>query len=189
MLQEEQTQMQTHEQEQEQEQEQMQTQAIYRYKFEEQFMIELYNFSKIHQYDDRKEFKSAWNVWTEENTELIEHETRRLTNLNYDGDVKDKMFRSARYYFRKKSPEKKEQPQRRKYICVDKNIINAIDAHILKNSSKPSTAFLDFCKENIDLLSEEIARLYIENMTAEDIKKKIKKTYKNRYFLKVNVNI
>ena len=102
MLQEEQ--MQTHEQMQEQEQEQ--TQPIYRYKFEEQFMIELYNFSKIHQYDDRKEFKSAWNVWTEENTELIEHETRRLTNLNYDGDVKDKMFRSARYYFRKKSPEK-----------------------------------------------------------------------------------
>ena len=49
-------------------------------------MIELYNFSKIHQYDDRKEFKSAWNVWTEENAELIEDETRRLTNLNYDGE-------------------------------------------------------------------------------------------------------
>ena len=161
---------------------------IYRYKFEEQFMIELFNFSKIHQYDDRKEFKSAWNSWTEEHAELIEDETRRLTNLNYDGDVKDKMFRSARYYFRKKSPEKKEQPQRRKYICVDKDIINAIDEHILKNNSKPSTAFLDFCKENIDLLSEEIARLYSENMSADDIKKKIKKTYKNRYFLKVNIS-
>jgi hypothetical protein len=173
---------------QEQTQEQEQTiHQIYRYKFEEQFMIELYNFSKIHQYDDRKEFKSAWNVWTEEHAELIEDETRRLINLNYDGDVNDKMFRSARYYFRKKSPEKKEQPQRRKYICVDKDIINAIDEHILKNSSKPSTAFLEFCKENIELLSEEIARLYSENMTAEDIKKKIKKTYKNRYFLKVNI--
>jgi hypothetical protein len=65
-----------------------------------------------------------------------------------------------------------------------------MDQHIDKNLSsiKPSTAFLDFCKENLDLLSEEIARLYSESMTADDIKKKIKKTYKNRYFLKVNIN-
>ena len=160
---------------------------IYRYEFNKEFMIELHNFSKIHQYDERKEFKSAWNVWTEEHAELIEEETRRLVNLNYDGDVKDKMFRSARYYFRKKLPEKKEQSERRKYTCVDKNIINAMDKHIDANTSKPSTAFLEFCKDNLDLLSEEIARLYSENMTADDIKKKIKKTYKNRYFLKVNI--
>ena len=169
---------------------QEQIQHIYRYEFNKEFMIELYNFSKIHQYDDRKEFKSAWNVWAEEHTELIEEEIRRLVNLNYDGDVKDKMFRSARYYFRKKTPEKKEETQRRKYTCVDRDIINAMDQHIDKNLSsvKPSTAFLDFCKENLDLLSEEIARLYSESMTADDIKKKIKKTYKNRYFLKVNIN-
>ena len=176
---------------------------IYRYKFSEPFMIELHNFSKIHQYDDRKEFKSAWVTWAEENAELIEEETRRLQDLNYNGDINDKMFRSARYYFRKKSSEKKEQPVRHSYICVDRDIINAMDAHILKqqdtakakatatakaDNSKPSEGFLDFCKENIDLLSEEIARLYSENMSAEDIKKKIKKTYKNRYFLKVNIN-
>ena len=52
------------------------SQPIYRYKFNEDFMTELYNFSKIHQYDDRKEFKSAWNVWAEENAELI--------NISYD---------------------------------------------------------------------------------------------------------
>lgn len=168
---------------------QMQEQHIYRYEFNKEFMIELYNFSKIHQYDDRKEFKSAWDVWAEEHLELIEEETRRLVNLNYEGDVKDKMFRSARYYFRKKTPEKKEEAQRRKYTCVDRDIINAMDQHIDKNLSsvKPSTAFLDFCKENLDLLSEEIARLYSESITADDIKKKIKKTYKNRYFLKVNI--
>ena len=163
----------------------------------------MHNFSKIHQYDDRKEFKSAWVTWAEENAELIEEETRRLQDLNYNGDINDKMFRSARYYFRKKSSEKKEQPVRHSYICVDRDIINAMDAHILKqqdtakakatatakaDNSKPSEGFLDFCKENIDLLSEEIARLYSENMSAEDIKKKIKKTYKNRYFLKVNIN-
>jgi outer membrane PBP1 activator LpoA protein len=169
---------------------QEQIQHIYRYEFNKEFMIELYNFSKIHQYDDRKEFKSAWHIWAEEHTELIEEETRRLVNLNYDGNVNDKMFRSARYYFRKKTPEKKEEVQRRKYTCVDRDIINAMDQHIDKNLSrvKPSDAFLDFCKENLDLLSEEISRLYSESMRADDIKKKIKKTYKNRYFLKVNIS-
>jgi len=173
---------------------------IYCYKFSEPFMIELHNFSKIHQYDDRKEFKSAWVTWTEKNVELIEEETRRLHDLNYNGDINNKMFCSARYYFRKKSSEKKEQPLRHSYIYINRDIINAMDAHILKqqetatakatttDNSKPSAGFLDFCKENIDLLSEEIARLYSENMSAEDIKKKIKKTYKNRYFLKVNIN-
>ena len=162
------------------------TPQIYRYQFTESFMVELYNFSKIHQYDDRKEFKSAWNSWAEEHAELIQDETRRLNNLNYDGDVNEKMFHSARYYFRKKLPEKKEQSERKRYICVDRDLINAMDAHILKKCNKPSTAFLEFCKENLDLLSEEIARLYSENITADDIKKKIKKTYKNRYFLKMN---
>ena len=183
-------------QQQSHQQQAQQPAPIYRYKFSESFMIELHNFSKIHQYDERKEFKSAWVTWAEENAELIEEETRRLLGLNYEGDINDKMFRSARYYFRKKSSEKKEQPIRRAYTCVDRDIINAMDAHILKQqeteiatpNSKPSAGFLDFCKENIDLLSEEIARLYSENMSAEDIKKKIKKTYKNRYFLKVNIN-
>ena len=31
--------------------------VIYRFKFTEEFMVYLYNFSKIHQYDDRKDFK------------------------------------------------------------------------------------------------------------------------------------
>ena len=30
---------------------------IYRYKFTNEFIVELYNFSKIHQYDHRKDFK------------------------------------------------------------------------------------------------------------------------------------
>ena len=33
--------------------------TIYRYKFREEFVGELYKFSKIHQYDHRKDFKEA----------------------------------------------------------------------------------------------------------------------------------
>ena len=86
---------------------------IFRYKFTEEFTIELYKFSKIHQYDHRSDFKEAWNIWTEENEDLVDEEIRRLSNLGYDGDILDKMFKSARYYFRKKSTEKKEPQKRR----------------------------------------------------------------------------
>ena len=71
--------------------------VIYRFKFTEEFMEDLYKFSKIHQYDDRKDFKEAWKVWTKENENIINDEMRRLLNLGYEGDVLDKMFKSARY--------------------------------------------------------------------------------------------
>jgi hypothetical protein len=78
----------------------------------DEFMKELHNFSKIHQYDHRKDFKEAWNTWIEENNDIVTDEIRRLTEMGYDGDILDKMFKSARYYFRKKSTEKNE-PQAR----------------------------------------------------------------------------
>ena len=66
--------------------------SIYRYKFTDDFTQELYKFSKIHQYDHRKDFKDAWQIWTEENENLVDGEVRRLANLGYDGDILDKMF-------------------------------------------------------------------------------------------------
>jgi len=39
---------------------------IFRYKFSDDFIQPLYQFSKIHQYDHRKDFKEAWNIWIEE---------------------------------------------------------------------------------------------------------------------------
>jgi len=36
---------------------------IFRYKFDNEFTEHLYKFSKIHQYDHRKDFKEAWNIW------------------------------------------------------------------------------------------------------------------------------
>jgi hypothetical protein len=163
---------------------------IYRYKFIEEFTGELYKFSKIHQYDHRKDFKEAWNIWVEDNQGLVDEEVRRLSNLGYDGDILDKMFKSARYYFRKKSTEKKEPQKRRVYIGVEKELLEAIDKHIIQNVNntdyKPSDGFSVFCKENIEILQEEVNRLYKCGLTNHiEIKDKIKKTYKNRYFMLV----
>ena len=161
---------------------------IYRYKFTVQFMEELLQFSKIHQYDSRIDFKEAWNIWTEENDNIVTSEINRLTNLEYDGDILDKMYKSARYYFRKKSTEKKEPTKRREYINVSKELIAAMDQHIqmsINNDDyKPSDGFDDFCKNHVELLKQDINILCQSGFkNSEDIKSKFKKTYKNRYFL------
>ena len=161
---------------------------IYRYKFTDDFTSELFKFSKIHQYDHRKDFKEAWEIWMEDNDEIVNDEVRRLTNLNYDGDIIDKMFKSARYYFRKKSTEKKAPLERRDYVGTQKDMLDAMDSHIKSkindDNYKPSDGFDEFCKSNLELLKEEISNLCKNGFTdSNEIKQKIKKTYKNRYFL------
>jgi hypothetical protein len=161
---------------------------IYRYKFTDDFTSELFKFSKVHQYDHRKDFKEAWEIWMEDNDEIVNDEVRRLTNLSYDGDIIDKMFKSARYYFRKKSTEKKAPSERRDYVGTQKDMLDAMDLHIKSKINdanyKPSDGFDEFCKSNLDLLKEEISNLCKNGFTdSNEIKQKIKKTYKNRYFL------
>jgi len=161
---------------------------IYRFQFTDEFNVELSNFAKIHQYDHRKVFKEAWEVWLEDNANLVSSEVTRLTDMGYAGDIIDKMFKSARYYYRKKSTEKKALAERRQYVGVNKNLLAAMDNHIKKGlinaNFKPSDGFDGFCKVNIDLLKEEVQMLCKNGITnPEEIKQKLKKTYKNRYFL------
>ena len=164
---------------------------IYRYQFTDEFMEILSHFSKIHQYDDRKDFKEAWTTWTEENQEEIHREITRLTELGYRGDIPDKMFKSARYYFRKKNTTTPQEPKtRRAYTGTSKTLLESMDNFILKQKGKkmkPADSFLHFCEENRELLKEEIAHLLNQGYKEkEEIKNKIKKTYKNRYFIVIN---
>jgi len=164
--------------------------TIFRFKFTENFMEELSNFSKIHQYDHRKDFKEAWIKWTAENADLVSKEVQRLLMLGYpnEEDIDDKMFKSARYYFRKKSTVRSEPKQRRQYIGIDHEILESMDRHITNNihneDYKPKTAFVMFCKENEDVLKQSIIKMSISD--AKLIQDKIKKTYKNRYFMLTN---
>jgi hypothetical protein len=162
--------------------------AIFRFKFTEEFMEELYKFSKIHQYDERKDFKEAWQLWVDENVELIDTESRRLNMLGYEGDILTKMFKSARYYFRKKSTVPVEPKQRRQYISVNHELLEAMDTHvktnIRTNGYQPKTGFVSFCKENEVILKQTITNIFEQGIKdAETIQTKLKKTYKNRYFI------
>lgn len=94
---------------------------IYRYKFAERINELLLIFSKIHQYDDRKTFKEAWEIWREDNKEILDCEIERLKEINYEGDIINKMFKSARYYFRKKIIEKKNLKKDVVILVLKKN--------------------------------------------------------------------
>lgn len=157
---------------------------IYRFKFTNDVMTELYNFSKIHQYDARCDFKEAWTVWMENNEELILNETERLYKLGYDGDVVDKMYKSARYYFRKKSTVKKDPVKRRQYISVPKELLDCMDTHISSHiHEQPKNGFIDFCQRHEDIIKPILTEMLQKGFNDSHlIQDKIKKTYKNRYF-------
>ena len=167
------------------------TVQIFRFKFTEAFMTDLNKFAKIHQYDHRKDFKEAWEIWVEENDDIIQEEVDRLNNLGYDGDILDKMFKSARYYFRKKSPIKAEPQTRRQYISVNHDLLDAMDAHIRSiiraDGFQPKSGFVSFCLNNDQVVKATITQIFNQGINdGELIQKKLKKTYKNRYFMLIS---
>lgn len=166
------------------------TTTVYRFKLSNDIVDMVTSFAKIHQYDDRKTYKEAWEEWTNDNNNVITREANRLLEMGYEGDVIDKMYKAGRYYFRTKNlSEKKEPQQRRAYISMNSEILEAMDEHIKQNAEEedysPASGFDNFCETNVNILSNEIRRILdeAENVTSKMLIKKIKKTYKNRYFL------
>ena len=161
---------------------------VYRFQLSDEINQELSRFSKNHQYDHRKDFKQAFLIWRQENDELFKLEIEIHKSNGYKGDVEDKIFKSARYYFRKKpetSTEKKAPTETKHYITVNKELLETMDNYIQKNiQDKHADSFTYFCNEHRDLLKKEIAFLYNKQniKTAKEIREKIKKTYKNRYY-------
>lgn len=166
---------------------------IFRYNFEDSVMDQLSAFAKIHQHDDRKTYKKSWNQWLEDNEQLVCEEETRLKSLGYQGDVIDKMYKAARYYFRNKSNVKPDTKKRRKYISMEHELITAMDNHINRNMSNPdytpSGGYSEFCPIHIDIIRSEINRMIELGVSTEDISVKFKKTYKNRYFIISRNNI
>ena len=162
----------------------------FRFKFTPEIMKEITAFAKLHQFDDRHSYKEAWVVWYENHTNMIQGERQRLEEDGYSGDINEKMFKAGRYYFRKKTKKEAEDiKKRRNYISMDSEVLEAMDRHIRSNiniiSFSPANGYDSFCKENLPLLSEEIKRIYNEDfrISKDNLILKIKKTYKNRYYI------
>ena len=75
--------------------------TILRFNFTEDIMARIAYFAKLHQFEDRHTYKTNWERWCEEQQVILETEITRLENNGYAGDVKAKMYKAGRYYFRK----------------------------------------------------------------------------------------
>ena len=171
--------------------------SILRFNFTDEVMDIITQFSKIHKFDDRHTYRENWDKWVEENNSILSKEIQRLMENGYDGDVKEKMYKAGRYYFRKKNnnvhtnSSKKESSiiRKRDYISMDKVVIEEMDKHIRtcvmrKDDYTPANGYTDFCKLHDNLLVIEKKRIKLScNIADDNILYKFKKTYKNRYFI------
>jgi hypothetical protein len=172
---------------------------VLRFEFSDAILQQVTAFAGVHRYDDRRTYKDAWAAWLTHDTiaELLTAEIARLKCLGYNGDVADKLYKSGRYYFRGKTqnqnqnrtPAAKSRKPRAKYVTVSRSLLDAMDEHIERGvrsneAYTPAIGFADFWNAQAHL-NVEIAALferYADN-TANAIHAKIKKTYKNRYFM------
>lgn len=179
---------------------------ILRFNFSEEVMTMIADFAKVHRFDDRHAYKEHWEAWFEENNDELALEIYRLGKNGYKGDAKDKMYKAGRYYFRKKElepsvadadananaePDADADKTKRTYIAMDKSLIEAMDKHIISSMRtqtayslpfKPAIGWTDFYKTHEVLIQGERTRLSTIG-TDTIIDEKIKKTYKNRYFI------
>jgi hypothetical protein len=175
-----------------------------RVKFSDDMMEQLSIFSKIHQYDDRHSFNKYWADWIimPDISELISGETLRINNLGFSGDIPDKMYKSARYYFRKKPLVQSLPVDRKEYEVVPKIVLETMDKHVkLQIASKlmvnlkdqiikvsPADSFNKFCDTHQDIILIQINYEYgqTENIVSSDqvckVMYKMKKIYKNRFY-------
>ena len=69
---------------------------------------------------------------------------------------------------------------------MSNDVVAAMDTHIETNLNTneftPASGYAAFCGANADMLTDEVGRLQVHIRNEDDVRLKIKKTYKNRYF-------
>jgi len=154
-------------------------------------MSPLIEFSRVHQFDKSPEFKDSFQTFCDENEDIIEKEKQILNDKGYKGNVIDKIYKSSRYYFKNKDYTPQETKTRRKYIKQDKEFINIVDDVVtisVRNNEKPALSYQNFIDNNeySEILNAEKKRLS-EHLNKDDVTSKIKKTFKNRFFIQKKV--
>lgn len=188
-----------------------------RYTYDPEVVKHLSNFAKIHEYDDRKDFKEAWQKWIEEPeiNKLIMDEVARLQTNGLTGDVLDRMYKSARYYYRKKKEnDQKHSEPRKEYEGLPRTILKSIDDHIyaeineniilsdkitdvIRSNISAANSFTNYCRLHYGVIKELLPVAEVENVTYREknlrdeikvVTDRLKKTYKNRFY-KIKVSL
>ena len=75
----------------------------YRFKVSTELQDEMSIFSRKYRHMDRTSFRDLFDEWYQQQHELIHKETITLQANGYTNDIRDKIYKSIRYYHRKKA--------------------------------------------------------------------------------------
>jgi hypothetical protein len=164
----------------------------FHFHFSEELAERFTYFATLHRFDERKVFKESWQKWIAEEdvAQCIASEMEQLQTEGYKGDILDKMFKSVRYYYRKKPFEPNPPKTRKQYVSFSKEILSNMDDHILSQIKQQSDEDLTQTRDNKYKTSlNSPAKAFADYKTqhadiiTDDNEAKYKKTYKNRFFL------
>lgn len=149
---------------------------VFRFNFRQPFAMLLGQFAGEHQHDPCDQFREAFAQWEITHAVVLREEQQHLASLGYVGDFRNKVLKSARYYFRKKeaSPPPPTAPSRsvrllrkpshprKKYSSIDEDLATKMTEYLEIESNrrlKPSQAFKTFCEKFRQEVLTEMNRL------------------------------
>ena len=179
----------------------------YRFDFTDNAKHLLVDFANRNKNAKRKEFLEAWVKWSseEEIKGKLDQERARMESEGFTGDVLDKMFKSVRYYHKKRpncsdEEEVKEAPRGGHNNRFSREFLNEMDNYIQKqientknlhkekdkwvNTLSQAVAYSEYCKANQkSILAEFVLIKAKRGEVTNKMVDTLKKTYKNRFYL------
>ena len=164
------------------------SQTTYRFKFNKELLDSIKEFSKLHSNDNCDDFLDAFHLWKRVNNEIISLEEKRILDLGFNGNIEEKIYKSARYYFKNKknTTYKLNKQLKTNYIPRNPVFFKKMETYINKNPIKASLLYKEFINEtDTHILSEintEIVRLKTFELNQTECLQKIKKMFNNAYY-------
>ena len=183
-----------------------------KYIFSEEFSKALHEFSKEHYKEHLKVFRGSWTAWIDriEIRQQIQIEIEKMRANHFtetEEELMQKIYTSARFYYRKKEKRGKRKTQtqtqenknQKQYIGFSRSFIqmmdNEINEQIIKSAElnamikiNQKEAFKKFTMNHISEINMELGQLkrkydtQEEEFIAREIAYKIKKAYQNRFY-------
>ncbi len=187
-----------------------------KYIFSEEFSKALHEFSKEHYKEHLKVFRGSWTTWIDriDIREKIQIEIEKMRANHFtetEEELMQKIYTSARFYYRKKEKRGKRKTQtqtqtqtqenknQKKYIGFSRSFIRMMDNEINEQLMKSAElnamikinqkeAFKKFTMNHISEINMELGQLkrkydtQEEEFIAREIAYKIKKAYQNRFY-------
>ena len=150
----------------------------------------LSDFAQTHRDLKSNQFKFAWEQWISlpEISKVLTNESTRLIESGYTGEPLDKMYFSVRYYYRKKALKTNrlssvnEFKPRKQYEQADSIILEEITNHIVNIIFVQESSGQIQMRRNISPANAFASYMSTHEMNDVDVAR-IKKIYKNRFFL------